>query len=421
MNTVVDINFRSIFDEMDHLVYISNPETYEILYVNKKGEDLFPGNILEKKCYEAIHNFNSPCSFCTNNLLFGDNPISPLTWIYYDKKNNKWSHCIDQAIRWKDGKNVRFEIAIEITAEKKMEQKLKESEERFQMISKNINDVIWTMDKDLNLTYIAPSSLKLYGYTVEEMIDIPLIKINTPSSLEKISQALKEEIEKKNGEGKDLSTVRVMKLEQIHKNGSILNVEMAITVLRDINGEITQILGVTRDLTKRRETEQKLRESEYRWNTLVRNIPDVIYNVDREGKFLSFNKPVTIGLSTEALIGKSVYDYITPAHAVEMKKKYENVFQTGEYDEYIEKGPGPERKDSRWYRVRLIPLKKEGQVESLLQIATDITESLKTEQKLRESEEKLKEFNEELEHIIEKRTKDLKISEEKYRGIYENT
>jgi PAS domain-containing protein len=48
MNKFQDIDFRAILNKMDQIIYISDPKSYEILYVNKKTEDLFEGLLLGK-------------------------------------------------------------------------------------------------------------------------------------------------------------------------------------------------------------------------------------------------------------------------------------------------------------------------------------------------------------------------------------
>ena len=79
-----------IFDQMEQLVYISDPNSYEILYGNQDLRRLFPGKIIGKKCYKIFQGFDKPCSFCTNDKLFGEKPLSPYIWDYYNKKVDKW-------------------------------------------------------------------------------------------------------------------------------------------------------------------------------------------------------------------------------------------------------------------------------------------------------------------------------------------
>ena len=107
--------FKNIFDSMEQVIYIADPESYEILYVNNLTNILFPGDIIGTKCYKTFQNLDSPCPFCTNNILFGKDPITPYIWDFHNQKINRWFHIIDQSIKW-EGKNVRFEMAEDITS-----------------------------------------------------------------------------------------------------------------------------------------------------------------------------------------------------------------------------------------------------------------------------------------------------------------
>ncbi len=118
--------FLSVLDHSDNLIYISDPESYEILYVNNAATDLFGSDIVGKKCYEILQGMEMPCDFCTNKFIFGENAGKPYIWEYYNKVNQKWFRCIDRAIKWPDGRWVRNETAMDITESKKLESERKD-------------------------------------------------------------------------------------------------------------------------------------------------------------------------------------------------------------------------------------------------------------------------------------------------------
>jgi len=105
----------SIFDNIDEIIYVADPSTHEILYANRTLTKKF-GDIVGRKCYEVLQGFNEPCSFCTNKYIFsGDNLNRSYIWEFQNTVNQHWYHCIDKAIRWPDGRLVRYELAIDIT------------------------------------------------------------------------------------------------------------------------------------------------------------------------------------------------------------------------------------------------------------------------------------------------------------------
>ena len=115
----------SIMDSIDEPVYISDPETYELLYMNRALRELF-GNVLGQKCHIALQKLAQPCDFCTNDRIFGENAGRPYIWEYQNKANKRWYHCIDKAIRWPGDRMVRYEMAIDITDGKRSEEALRE-------------------------------------------------------------------------------------------------------------------------------------------------------------------------------------------------------------------------------------------------------------------------------------------------------
>ncbi|MBD3410641.1 MAG: PAS domain-containing protein, partial [Ignavibacteriales bacterium] len=113
----------SIFDGIDEGVYISDPDTYEILYVNKAMRDIF-GEIKGRICYQALQGKSEPCSFCTNDLIFGKKLGEAHIWEFYNPQAKRWFRCIDKAIRWPGGGLARYEMALDVTNKKLAEHQL---------------------------------------------------------------------------------------------------------------------------------------------------------------------------------------------------------------------------------------------------------------------------------------------------------
>lgn len=113
----------AVFDGFNEIVYVSDPDTYEILYVNKPVEDVF-GDVIGKTCYEVFQGFDSPCSFCTNDRILGEHTGDVYIWEFQNLISKRWYRCIDKAIPWTTGKHVRLEIAIDVTELKKFEEEL---------------------------------------------------------------------------------------------------------------------------------------------------------------------------------------------------------------------------------------------------------------------------------------------------------
>lgn len=108
------MSFKSLLDESDDIIYITDIETYEILYMNKAAQDLLHltrNQYRHKKCYKYIQNQDSPCPFCTNHLLTFDKFY---VWDFYNSYIKRHYMLKDKLITW-EGRTARYEIGVDIS------------------------------------------------------------------------------------------------------------------------------------------------------------------------------------------------------------------------------------------------------------------------------------------------------------------
>lgn len=178
-----------------------------------------------------------------------------------------------------DGNPIAIEgIATDATAHKAAEEALRARERQYRLLTETIEDVIWTMDKDLHYTYVSPAITQLVGYTPEEYCRMDLAETMTKESLRTVMDtvALKNEAEAQ-GEGFD---VKRLEIERIHKDGSSVWVESIARSLLDDDGNHTGYLGITRDTTLRKKWETRIRQNETRFRTLFEDSPISLWEED---------------------------------------------------------------------------------------------------------------------------------------------
>ncbi|WP_424359465.1 PAS domain-containing sensor histidine kinase [Methanocella sp. MCL-LM] len=107
----------SIFDSIDELIYVADPYTYEVLFANRWTRERFKKSIIGGKCFREFQDRASPCDFCTNAIILRDKG-KPYYWEYHNPVINKDFWIVDRIIRWPDGRDARFEMAIDITERK---------------------------------------------------------------------------------------------------------------------------------------------------------------------------------------------------------------------------------------------------------------------------------------------------------------
>lgn len=113
----------NITESMDEVVYVSDPETYELYYLNAAGRRL-TGIYDYKgcKCYKVFAGLDAPCDYCTNHLLSKDK------FLIWERENtflNRHFILKDKLIPW-HGKLARVELAIDITEKEILSQSIQQ-------------------------------------------------------------------------------------------------------------------------------------------------------------------------------------------------------------------------------------------------------------------------------------------------------
>jgi len=154
-------------------------------------------------------------------------------------------------------------VLFNITGRKKVEDAFRASEERFKFLAENMGDVVWTVDLDFKTTYISPSVEKVLGYTPDERKKQKIEEMITPESLELIGTILVKEIELDKLPDVDPDRSITMEVEYYHCNGTTIWMENKIKAIRDEEGQVVGIYGVSRDITDRKMAQDALiREKE---------------------------------------------------------------------------------------------------------------------------------------------------------------
>ncbi len=190
-------------------------------------------------------------------------------------------------------------FARDISERKRMEQNLRLSEERHRILADNAIDVISTVGLNGVYSYMSPSVEKLRGYTPAEAMGQPNEEILTPDSLAVITEYSRRLFANLDA-GLPAETFRG-ELEMWCKDGSTVWVEATISPLLDSDGNVVEMLGVTRDISQRREAESELRRSRDEWKRTFDAMPDLIFIIDADYRIRRINQSALDALGIASL------------------------------------------------------------------------------------------------------------------------
>ncbi|MDF0553441.1 PAS domain-containing protein [Kamptonema sp. UHCC 0994] len=172
------------------------------------------------------------------------------------------------------------------------------------------------------------------------------------------------------------------------KDGSVIYCEWYNSVLFDEDGKVTSILSFARDITDRKQIEEKLHQHKQEFTTLLENSPDITARFDKQLRHVYVNQAVelTSGMPASAFIGKTNRELGMPDNICNLwDETLQKVFLTGQQQTIQFQFSTP--KGKRYYDCRAVPeLAKDNSVESVLAIVRDITALKQVEEQLRQSE-----------------------------------
>ena len=264
----------------------------------------------------------------------------------------------------------------DITEQRQTEKALKESEMHFRELSESLPQLVWTCRGDGQCDYLSPQWVEYTGIPEVEQLGFAWLERLHPDDRDGAAAEWNKAVESNKPFDVEFRLRR--------KDGVYRWFKTRAIAFRDRKGQIVRWFGTNTDIESLKRAEEKLRESEARYKTLVENIPQKILMKDRNFRWVSINENLAhdFGFRPEEVVGKMDADLFTPELAAKYHSDDVRIIETGKTEELEEKYivAGKET----WVNTIKTPIRGEtGEIEGVLGVFWDITERKRAESELR--------------------------------------
>ncbi len=305
----------------------------------------------------------------------------------------RWTLARGVAVRDAGGKPIRFVgSSVDITDRKRAEEALRESEERFRGTFENAAVGIAHTHPEGRFLRVNEKFCAIVGYPREELLEKTWRDITHPDDLAASRDVSAAALR---GESPGLP----LEKRYLRKDGSLVWVELVISLQRDASGAPGYLIAIIHDISQRKRLEEALRESERRFRTFVDHATDAFFLLDDQLVVVDVNRQAcqSLGYTRDELVGKTPLDFdpdVTPA----MLEEFGRRLDTGEMLVFESRH---RRNDGSVFpvEVRGRPF-WEGGRRLTVALARDITEHKRAEDALRESERRFRTLAEALPHMV---------------------
>ena len=186
----------------------------------------------------------------------------------------------------------------------RVEDELRESKRRYAIMIKNMADVLFMLDNELNPTYVSANVSDLLGYKAKEITAKTMEESLFPAPLMAVLKTFEKEINRKKAKPETLGISKVLEAEFKHRDGAAVWGEVRLSGVHDRDGRPVGIMGFIRDVTARRQAQGAVETGEKNVRSLLAQVSEGILIID--GK----NKVQYVNPALEELWGRSAVDVV---------------------------------------------------------------------------------------------------------------
>ncbi len=387
----------AVLEHLDALVHVSNLDTGKVLFLNERARQVY-GHHLDEACWLQPGPPNARhCDACGLRATDPRTGLEngPLTWECHKGQTGRWYECQAQVIGWPDGRQVRLEMAHDITERREAEERQRQLVE----ILEAAPDLIGMIDGEGHVLYLSAGGRTLLGlppsvpgglgFDVPELPDL----FSAPDKV--LHPAWAWDLIRDEG----LPTARDQGLWRGNSalctvGGEEIPASQTIVAHYHADGTVARYSTIVRDMRERTQLENTLREREAFFRELIEAQTELVGRFLPDTTLLYVNPAHAqfMGLSPEALVGLRWRDIIQPEEAAPLAARMAEL--TPETPHFAAEVMVPrEHGDTRLvhWKIRAF-FDQERQLSHLQGVGQDITEQRAAEQALQRSNDDLERF-----------------------------
>ena len=210
---------------------------------------------------------------------------------------------------------------VDITELRQAQQQLAQREAYFRALVENLSDVVTVLDAEARILYTSPSVSQL-GWTPKQHEGRTSLALVHPDDLEEAQRRFEEALRKPGARVPIAARVR-------HRDGSWRWAEGVLTNRLD-DPNVNGVVANWRDVTARREGQERARVADERWQRLVADSPNAVITVDADGTVLSWNAGAEriLGRHGQEALGQSLV-WASQRERQELRRSLARVARTG--------------------------------------------------------------------------------------------
>jgi diguanylate cyclase (GGDEF)-like protein/PAS domain S-box-containing protein len=268
-------------------------------------------------------------------------------------------------------------ISTEITERKQMEAALRESEEKYRLLSENSRDMICLHESDGTYTYISQGVRDLLGYTPDELLGTSPYELFHPEDWEHIQQNSHQVA---NDGGLATIEYRIRR-----KDGTYIWFDTRTRPITDESGAVVQLQTTSRDITERKQAEAALQASQTQLQAIFDNTLIGVGLMDTQWNYLKINNrwAEMLGYTPEEVYQGKALD-VTHPEDMEISRIHQQKLARGKIDRYRLEKRFIRKDGSTFWSDVLVTLIRDAQSKPAFIVGTvaDISERKQTEEEM---------------------------------------